>query len=371
MADERKIAEEKLYIGALQSVSGIGAVTIRLLIEVFEEPSIAWHASEAELYALPFMKEAQVRAIVEKRKTFSVDYFYSYLEKERIGYITFIEEEYPPLLAQIYQAPVGLFYKGEWFLPKWPLAMVGARHATPYGKNVAAYFAGALAESGVTIISGGATGIDSVVHEAALQAGGKTIAVLGNGVDIVYPKHNKRLFSLIEEQGLLISEYTPGTKPIGGNFPSRNRIISGLSRGVVVVEAASRSGTLITADYALSEGRDVFAIPGNVLSKHAEGTHWLMRQGAIVLIKPEDVLGEYGWFEEKEGSQIEKTVLSFTLEENIVLQALSSERETPLELILQKTDLSFSKLSVLLLSLELKGAIKSKGNQEYLLTPRR
>jgi DNA processing protein len=213
--------------------------------------------------------------------------------REGIEAVPWGHPTYPPLLAAIHDAPFVLWLRGQPSCFSRPaVAIVGSRAATPYGLEAASRLAGDLASAGVLIVSGLARGIDSAAHRAALAAGGETVAVLGSGVDVVYPPEHARLAAEVCGHGAVVSEFPPGTPPVAFHFPARNRIISGLSTGVVVVEAAERSGSLITAGFALDQGREVMAVPGSVLSGRHRGCHALIRDGAAVVESAEDVLSE-------------------------------------------------------------------------------
>lgn len=349
--------EESIYVAALQGVPGIGALTMRRLLQTFGSGKNIWAASEDALKASGYLKSNTIKALTEYRKICSLSNFDKNLKRHNIRYITIEDVQYPYLLRHIYNPPTVLFYKGNLAIPNRLVAIVGTRRATSYGRAVATLFGEELSKAGIGVVSGGARGIDSFAHEGALRGDTPTISVMGCGLDVVYPPENKKLFSEIEERGLLISEYVPGTKPLATNFPARNRIISGVCRAVVVVEAKSASGSLITADMALAEGRDVFAIPGSIYSKYSEGTHWLIRQGAITLFSPEDLLGEYGWLGNEKNTKIigakDGTVLSFTIEENMVLNTFSFESDCSVNDLYTKTGFSFGKLNMILLKLEM------------------
>lgn len=206
--------------------------------------------------------------------------------------VTLWDDNYPQQLRQIPDPPAILYIRGQ--LPTGDhLAIVGSRRASPDGLRLAAEVATTLAHHNMTIVSGLARGIDSAAHRGALDAGGTTVAVLGGGVDRIYPPENRRMFELIAQQGALISEYPPGTPPLPGHFPGRNRIISGLSRGVLIVEAATKSGSLLTADFALDQGRDVFAAPGSPFNNVSQGCHQLIKQGAIFITEAKDILENF------------------------------------------------------------------------------
>ncbi|RQD73071.1 MAG: DNA-protecting protein DprA, partial [Candidatus Syntrophonatronum acetioxidans] len=235
--------------------------------------------------------------------------------------------------------------------------MVGTRKNTPYGKRATLAIARCLASYGFTIISGMARGIDTTAHYAALEVGGKTVAVLGCGVDVVYPGENYSLAQEIIKKGALISEFPPGTKPSPKNFPRRNRIISGLSLGLVVIEAAERSGALITADFALEQGREVFAVPGNIDSPYSKGCHKLIKEGAVLVEDPLDVLLELGY----NGAEVNGTNIpvNLTVEEKNLLEVVT-EQPIHIDELLKLSSLTPSRLNSLLTGLEVKGAVKQQ-----------
>ena len=286
-----------------------------------------------------------------------MELFVANLEQHDIHLLSLWDEDYPVLLKESFNPPAVLFYQGVLPESEKMVAMVGARKATPYGVNAAHTFALELAREGVVIVSGGARGIDTKAHRGALDGGGVTVAVVANGLDICYPKSNKKLFyEIVEKGGAVISEYPPGMEPLAGNFPARNRIIAGLAKCTIVVEAAKRSGSLITSDFALEEGRDVFAIPGSIYSTESKGTNWLLRHGAIALTEPGDVLTEYGWnvSDVKESSRTRP--LSF--QELLVLQALSCDSAVSSEELVARTALAPPVLGSVLLGLQLDGLIE-------------
>ena len=207
--------------------------------------------------------------------------------------VALVDGDYPALLKEIIDPPLALFYRGDLSLLKKPLvSVVGSRRASAYGANAARMLARELVAAGAGIVSGLARGIDAAAHEAALDAGGATIAVLGTGIDVLYPRSHRRLTRSIESRGLLLTEFPPGTPPLAANFPIRNRVISGLSHGTIIVEATSRSGSLITARMAAEQGREVFAVPGSIFAAGTEGTHRLIQYGAKLVHDVNDVLEE-------------------------------------------------------------------------------
>jgi DNA processing protein len=261
----------------------------RLLLELFDPVCEACNASISVLQGLLSLTSEQAEQV---KKPLTNE------NRKRVAEIgahavTLVDDAYPALLREIIDPPLALHYRGDVsLLARESIAIVGSRRATPYGTNVAHQLARDLAGAGIAIVSGLARGIDAAAHQATLDANGITIAVLGTGIDVVYPRGNARLFRRIEEHGVIVSEFPPGTPPKKENFPIRNRVISGLSRGTVIVEATSRSGSLITARMAAEQGRDVFAVPGSIFSATSEGTHRLIQYGAKLVHDANDVLEE-------------------------------------------------------------------------------
>lgn len=280
---------------------------------------------------------------------------------EGIDVLTQYHSEYPNLLREIPDPPEILYITGNKDLLHRPaIAVIGARRPTAYGKNVALQWARELAEQDVVIVSGMARGIDSEAHRGALAAGGATVAVLGCGVNVVYPSENRALTVEMRRKGAILSEYPPGTEPMRGFFPERNRIISGLARGVLVVEAASRSGSLITADLAVDQGRDVFAVPGSIFSPRSAGCHWLIQQGAKLVQNIHDVLSEYpDLISDTNENTIyagATTLPPLTSEEKSILSVIGWDAMS-YEDILCRTSFSSGYLHYLLLSLQVKQQI--------------
>jgi DNA processing protein len=282
------------------------------------------------------------------------------LEKVGGRILTLGEENYPKRLKEIYDPPPVLYVRGE--LRKQDelaISIVGSRKTSPYGRWFTERVSRELAQQGVTIVSGMARGIDSVAHQGAISEGGRTIAVLGCGVDIVYPRENRRLCEQVIDHGAVVSEFPMESPPEAGHFPKRNRIISGLSLGVVVVQAGKDSGSLITANYALEQGRDVFAVPGNVGAESTQGTNHLIKQGAKLVESSEDILQEIlpQWRrDEKAISKVEEREKGLSGEEKALYAVLG---DTPLHIdaIIRETQLDPGKVSSLLLNLELKGFV--------------
>lgn len=280
----------------LNMMPGLGSTAIRRLVEHFGDPARVLAADRQALAGVQGLRRDALDSFsAENLRTAAAEATTELeaLQKTDIAVITFADARYPELLRKIHNPPVLLYVKGEpELLDCAGLAIVGSRAATSYGRRVAARMAFELSRKGLTIISGLALGIDTEAHLGALAAGGPTIAVLGCGLDLVYPQDNRELFENISRAGALVSEYPLGTKPDAFRFPARNRIISGLSLGVVIVEAARQSGSLITAEHALEQGREVFAVPGQVDSVKSTGTHKLLQQGAKLVMNINDIFEE-------------------------------------------------------------------------------
>lgn len=280
--------KEKAYWIWLSLIPNLGSIKKQRLLQSFETPEKIFLASKQELLKVEGIGEKIANEILDNNIRKSVKNHITYMEKNNIQFITIKDKEYPQMLKEIYDYPISLYVKGNTkILNSKSIAIVGCRHATTYGQNCAKYFGYNLANEGICVVSGLAKGIDSYAHIGALGAmgtsdsNGKTVAVLGNGLDMIYPQENIELANtIIEKSGAIISEYPLGTKPDKMNFPARNRIVSGMSRGVLVVEAKEKSGTLITVDFALEQGRDVFVVPGNINSVNSVGTNRLIKEGA-------------------------------------------------------------------------------------------
>ncbi len=358
---------EKSYILAMQMIPDIGGITIRALESRFGSAEAVWKAKRETLEAAGIIKGKKLEQFCHFRKTIEPLKEAEALAKKGISYICWKEGAFPVQLLEIYNPPAGLFYTGT--LPVWDrgIAVVGARKASVYGKNACRYIVQELTKSNAVIISGGALGIDAAAHQAAVEAGGISAAVMGCGLDITYPRGHASLFAKIRENGALISEYPLGMPPKAGNFPARNRIISGLARGVLVVEAAMKSGSLITAELALEEGRDVFAVPGGIFSEQSQGTNHLIQQGACLVTSANDIVKEYGWNMENKKKQVQS---AYTLEEYAVLECLAPDQAVAAEKIVDATKLPLDRVSMILLKLELEKQIERIGAQQYVRSMR-
>jgi len=293
---------------------------------------------------------------------------YSLIIMEEIKEILIEDESYPKLLREIKNAPPVLYYRGKLKPEENCFAIVGTRMNSPYGKQVALEIAGNLAGAGLTIVSGLAPGIDSFAHQAAVERGKRTIAVLGTGLDekSLYPQSNLKLArKILETGGALISEYPPGTRGTQFTFPQRNRIISGISLGVLVVEAKQKSGALITAEWAKRQGRRVFAVPGPIYSSNSKGPHYLIKNGAKLVENANDILKELNLTGLKPDLKLE--VVGENLEENLILNILK-EGILDVDKIIEKTKLSAAKVASTLAILEIKGKVRNLGGNLYAIS---
>jgi DNA processing protein len=325
----------------------------------------AWNATPAELRQLG-LDSGSIRAMTAWRPKISLDAEIEKLEKHSVKVITWHDSDYPARLKEIYDYPPVLYVRGS-LLPEdeWCVAVVGTRRPTVYGRQVTEEIVADLARNKITIVSGLARGIDTIAHQSALDAGGRTIAVLGCGLDIVYPGENVNLARRILQQGALISEYPLGTRPRADNFPRRNRIMSGLSLGVLITEAGDTSGALITTRFAVEQNREVFAIPGSILSPASNGTNKLIQDGAKLVRSYTDILEELNLT--AVAHQIEmKEVLPTTDTESRLLKQLSAE-PTHIDEICRNSGLPVSTVSSTLAMMELKGLVKQLGAMNYVL----
>jgi DNA processing protein len=335
-----------------------------MLAEHFGSARDAWEAPEDALVSAG-LPRAVASELVRQRVSISVDEELDRLERLGVRAIPFDAPAYPHLLRQAPGAPAVLYVLGA-LVPADDLAvaLVGTRRATSYGVDMARRISRDLAANGVTIVSGLALGIDAAAHRAALEAGGRTIAVCGCGLDIVYPPEHRDLAQRIRESGALVSEFPLGTPPDARNFPARNRVISGLSRGVVVVEAPERSGALITASFAAEQGRDVYAVPGSARSSTSAGPHRLIRDGAILVTGADDILQDLHVSAVQEAAQT-RMELPGSESERRVLGLIGAEPRHVDELC-RDSGLSIQETNGALLTLELKGLVRQSGNQHYV-----
>ncbi len=356
--------DQKVFWVGLSLVPGIGPAKFRRLVESLGSPEAAWSARPAQLAATGLDRRT-IESLVAARPRIDLERELAKLQRLGVRLLTLEDPDYPRPLRNIADPPPVLYLKGELQAgDELAVAIVGTRMPTVYGRQVAEEFARGLAESGVTVVSGLARGVDSCAHRAALAAGGRTVAVLGSGLDIIYPGENRKLAAEIAERGSLVTEFPLGTQPDGVNFPRRNRIISGLSLASLVVEARETSGALITAEFALEQGRDVFAVPGNIFSPASRGPNKLISEGAKPACSLQDILEELRLETAVEQREVRGTVPESETEAEI-LRCLSHE---PLHIdeIRRTVCLPMAVVSSTLIMLELKGLARQAGGMNYV-----
>jgi len=359
------MTDAKYWVG-FNIVPGIGPARLRKLLDYFGNAETAWHAAPLEL-ARAGLDRKSLQNLLSMRDSLDLDAEMQRIEDVGAHVLTLRDDAYPRLLRQIDQPPPVLYVKGT-YLPddEWAIAIVGTRHAKTYGREMTRYLAADLARNRVTVVSGLARGIDSVAHRAALEAGGRTIAVLGSGIDIIYPRENAGLAQDIVASGALITEYPLGTKPERGNFPPRNRIISGLSLGTLVTQAGEGSGALITAYYALEQGREVFAVPGSALDRGCSGTNKLIQQGeAKLVLNAQDVLEELNLTMVSQQAEV-RAVVPENETEALLLRYLSHE-PIHVDELGRASGLPIAQVTGTLALMELKGLVRQAGGMNYVL----
>ncbi len=355
--------ERALWVACMQ-VPGLGPVKFARLLERFGTAVSAWSAGDQELRTAG-LDGKTADAFVAYRRTNDPTALLSRAQRSGIDVLTLRDPAYPSLLKEIYAPPPVLFVRGELLTEdRLSVAVVGTRTATAYGKLIAERLVSDLVRHAVTIVSGLARGIDAIAHRTALQAGGRTVAVLGSGVDVIYPGEHRALADAIVKNGALLSEYLPGAKPERDNFPARNRLIAGMTMGTIIVEAGDVSGALITARMALEHNREVFAVPGNVTSQASVGTNALIRRGEAKLIsRVEDVLEELNPGLVAEQLQLVE-LLPENATESVLLEALTTEPQHVDELS-RSTGIAIAAVTSTLTMLELKGAARHAGGMTY------
>jgi len=360
------MADIRSWIG-LSMVQEIGPVWGRKLVASFGSPENIFEAGTDDLLSVKGISRERVENIRKFSQWDEVDKYVGVIERKGISVVTYQDDRYPEVLKNIEDAPLILYIKGQYNTDdRFAIGVVGSRAHTPYGESVTQRIAGELAASGFTVVSGLARGIDTLSHKSALAAGGRTIAVLGSGPDVYYPPENRGLSERIASSGCVISEFLPGTMPNKENFPRRNRLISGLSLGILVVEATDNSGSLITAGYALEQNKEVFAVPGNITSRNSEGTNKLIRQGAKIVLKTDDIIEELAPVLKGYIRAGQKECVQLEGEESRLCTVLSREPKH-VDLISRESGLSINQLLGLLLSLELKGIVKQAGGKRFYI----
>ena len=361
------MSDELHYWLGLNLVKGIGPAKVQALIGYFGSVSRAWQANGLELQRIGFDRRT-IDSFLETRSRLSLEQEMDRLQAAGVSLLTWDSPDYPAYLREIPQPPPLLYLRGQLKeIDRFAVALVGTRRLTQYGRQVTRDLVGGLVRNGVTVVSGLARGIDGVAHKTALELGGRTIAVLGSGLDRIYPAEHRTLANQIvaQEQGVVISEYGLGVKPEAKNFPPRNRIISGLSLGVIVVEAGERSGALITTDFALEQNREVFAVPGNITSPASKGPNRLIQQGAKLVTHVDDVLEELNLAMVFEKTAVQ-LALPETAEEAALLSTLSAQ-PVHIDELSRATGLPTQTVSSTLTMMELKGIVQQVGGMSYAL----
>lgn len=329
-----------------------------------------WYMTDYDINRLNNISPKNRETIIKNRNEDYLKRVLYALEEQNIDVITIYDENYPKGLKNIYNKPLVLYIKGRIIEDdEFAIAVVGSRKATSYGKWATEKFVKDLVSLDITIVSGLAAGIDSIAHKTALEFNGRTIAVLGNGLDIIYPKSNRELYREIAKNGALVTEYFCGVAPLPYNFPQRNRIISGLSLGVVIVEAKGKSGSLITAQHALEQGKEVFAVPGNINSIFSEGTNRLIKEGAKLIMDVEDIVEELYQLKEKL-NRIKKENMDYSNLSELEINIVELIKEGPIhcDKIALETGINISTVNSILTILELKGIIKEIGGGVFVLS---
>lgn len=364
--NDRALEEEKEYLFWLSKIPKFGSVTIRKLWEHFQSFSVIYNIEETPLKALGILNVPQLQHMNEwKGKLPECKAQYASLKKRGVNYVTPLDEHYPKRLRNLYDYPMGLYIKGTLpseFSPT--VSIVGARDCSSYGQQVAEEFARILSEYDIQIISGLAMGIDGAAHRGAISVKKPTFGVLGCGVNICYPSRNYELYEAMIHCGGIISEFPMGTEPAPGNFPMRNRIISGLSDLILIVEAKERSGSLITAELGLEQGKEIMAIPGRITDRLSQGCNQLIQQGAGIALSPEDILDFFGCKREKIFHIQEKNINGLAKKEKMVYSCLDLKPKH-LDEVAAECDIDILECMGILFELETKAYVKRTGNHYY------
>jgi len=356
--------EELKYWAAFHRIPGIGRVRYQALLGRFGSLAEAWLAGPSDLRSAG-LEDRIVRSITTERANIDPDDELERLDKHTIRALTWNDDAYPALLKEIDDAPPVIYVRGHLSaVDEWALSVVGTRRPTPYGRQVAEEITYQLASNRICVVSGLARGVDAIAHRAAIHAGGRTVAVLACGLDLVYPPEHAKLAREIMDHGALISDYPLGTQPRGDYFPRRNRIMSGLSLGVLVVEGDVKSGAMITARLALDQNREVFAVPGSIFSPQSRGTNDLIQQGAKLVQKVEDVLEELNLTMVPHQIEMQELIPATDTEAGL-LRHITKE-PVHIDEVCRLSSLPISTVSSVLAMMELKGLIKQMGPMSYV-----
>ena len=371
---EMGIVREELYKYWIASIPNIRANKIEAMLEFFGNPEDVFLASTKSMYDMKkFCEKKKIRMtnknidfIIASKDMDKINKEYTYLREHGINFVTKLDDSYPEKLRHIFDAPFSLYTKGKPFPNhRKAISIVGARECTIYGRETAKYLAAAIAREGIVVISGLDRGIDSYAHTGAVSVGGSTYGIMGCGIDICYPRENINLYMEIQDRGGLISEYGPGEKPLAYHFPMRNRIISGLSDGILVIEAKEKSGSLITVDMGLDQGKNIYAVPGRISDKLSCGCNNLIKIGAKMVTTPEDIIEDLlGYSSRKEDGQLNFNGL-LNADEQIIYENLTLSPKH-MDDLLTITGFEFGQLMENLLSLELKDMINQPMMNYYV-----
>ncbi|MDI6744707.1 MAG: DNA-processing protein DprA [Thermodesulfovibrionales bacterium] len=360
------MSDPKFWI-ALSDVPDIGPVTAKKLLVIYKKPEAVFKAPYKELANIRGIGSAKAKNIKGYSSWARIDIQLKKLDATGIKIVAFSNKDYPEMLKNIEDAPIVLYIKGTIQKEdRYAVAIVGSRKYSSYGKLAAEKLSSELSSRGFTIVSGMARGIDTLAHAAAVNSGGRSIAVLGSGIDVPYPPENRGLMEKLAVSGCVISEFPPGTPPEKENFPKRNRIISGLSLGVLVVEATADSGSLITATYAVEQGKEVFAVPGNINSANSKGTNDLIKKGAKLVQSSEDVIEELAPILKGYIGTREKANVELSVEEKRLCDIMTAEPKH-VDMLSRESTMPAQKVLGILLSLELKGIAKQAEGKKFFL----
>jgi DNA processing protein len=358
--------QEKIYLNAFNRLPHIGPTRLNQIMKHFSDMKMAWESPIKEFEKI-FQDEKLANNLAEEKKKINPEKEFEKMQKESIEIITIKDNDYPKLLKEIYTPPPILYIKGTINKDDIAIGVVGTRKMTLYGKEVTICITADLAKNGITVVSGLARGIDSVAHKTAIENGTRTIAILGSSLDdnSIYPPENKDLAKRIIENGAIISEYPVGMPALPQNFPQRNRIISGISLGILVVEAKEKSGALITAREALDQNREVFAIPGPITSPLSIGPNNLIKSGAKAVTSASDILEELN-LEQKSRHTENKKIIPDTPEEAKLLEILSKQ-PIHIDKIVENSSMNASQVSSTLIMMEMKGVVRNLGSMNYVI----
>lgn len=349
----------------LVNAKGVGIKRIQMLLKQFSTVEGIYHASESELLAVEGIGKQCVEGLLQEKKRFQRKY--QKLNERGITFLIKEDAAYPDKLKILTDAPYSLYVRGE--LPtkeKHCIAIVGARDCSTYGREMAKWFGRELSRAGIQVLSGMARGIDGYAHVGAVEIGAPTYAVLGSGIDVCYPTEHRWLYEKMVESGGIISEYGMGVKPLAGQFPMRNRIISALCDGILVIEAKNRSGSLITVDFGLEQGKDIFAVPGRIGDTNSYGCNRLIKLGACLVQEPKDILENYHFYDNSFSKESKKNNYMLETKEKIVYANLSYNPKHVNEIVID-TKISLNEVMECLISLELKGYIKQTMKNFYIV----